>query len=664
MERTELVSTDYLVEARLHDRDYVAELFDRLHSDAVEVRDACGVRMGAVYLEDFCNMRELQIEPVYGDNVVGRNNDEDNLLSRVTKLSEAEIGYVRKVVFNKFGSDFVCCCDSERVAKKIVARIFSPTEFNVSYRESVLDLHDGDNVLFLSFNRIKLYRKVFKGKIASMIALNNSVLDSENRTVFYSKYEDLLNMLSSIGVTYFYGIIPEADQLTCLSDGARRRVSGYGTADYDFCADLLGGIESPDYIACMDQNRQSRVIDRGIFRSLMDCRGKFYNVVGGMRMTLGQPSKSVHTAYLFGPCTARGAMVSDGNTVASLLQKRLNESGGGWLVLNCGVGGGSDLENTYRYVLSLPLKSGDAVLFLESGSFLEDATVNGETIFNLSNDFNHNPPSNEWFLDRPAHCNVEANAVIAEAFFRKLSARTTSIDSASDSAALNRFKGQEKVFSDSLELRRYIDGISRLKFGMKTGESAGAILMHCNPMTLGHKYLITEALKDVDYLYVFLLSIDRSEIPYALRREMLLHETRDLGNVRVLDCGEFLGSPRVFPDYFTKDSKHHSRIDATKEVLVFCQYVAPALGITKRFVGTENRDFVTRQYNNQLKLILPMYSIELKELDRVTVDGRDVSAFLTRQLAHEGRWGDVEKQVSRHTLKLLRQHYGKEMANV
>lgn len=650
--------SDYLIDTRLDDKDYIAKLFDRLHCDAVEARTADGEHKGLVYLEEFCNMHEAVVEELGDQGVTEFSDVESKLLERVTRLSEREIEYIRNAILRKLNGRFVCCCDSMATAKAIVGRIFG-REPEVRYTESVFDLHDGEGVLFLSFNRIKLYRKAFKGRISAMLALNNVVLDCENRTVFYSKYKDLLDSLSSIGVICLYGIIPEADQLSCMSESAKERVLGYGKADYDFYSQLLGGMDSPDYVACLDQNVKSRVIDRGIYKSLQDCRGSFYNVTGGMRMTMGQPDEFAHTAYLFGPCTARGAMVSDGNTVASLLQKRLNESGGGWLVMNCGVGGGSDLENTYRYVLSLPLKAGDAVLFLESGAFLDDETVDGSMIFRLADDINANPPSGEWFLDRPAHCNAAANQIIAGSFFRRLSKRVVSACGTLDELALSRFRSENKVFADSCELSSYINDITPLKFDMKSGECAGAILMHCNPMTLGHKYLITEALKEVDYLYVFLLSIDRSEIPYRLRREMLLHETRGMENVRVLDCGEFLGTPKVFPEYFTKDSKRHARIDATKEVLVFCQYVAPALGISKRFVGTENRDFVTRQYNNQLKLILPMYGLVLKEIKRVTEGGNDVSAFLSRQHIHAGRWDEVRKQVSPYAYDLLLDFYAK-----
>ena len=648
------MTTEYLLLSKLDNHDYISSLFDKLKKDVLEVIDDNGNQVGLLYLEDFCNNQapKLVSRPVDYTNI--QHKFEEELLSQVQSLSETDIKYIATIIANKLSRRFVCCCDKKDVAIQILARIFNCKEYDIRCTESIFDLYDGDNVLFLSFNKIKLYRKAHKCRIRSLLALNNIILDSQNRVTFYNKYKDLLDSLSSIGVGCFYGIIPEAEHLTCISESARMRVAGYGRADYAFCADMLGGKMSSDFLACLNQNDLCHVIDNGIYNSLQDCNGHFYNVVGGMRMTVGQPTKFSHTVYIFGPCTARGAMVSDENTIASFLQKHFNQAGGDWIVLNCGVGGGTNLENSYRYVLSLPIKPGDVVIFIESGSFLEDETIDGKTVFRLSDEFNSRGPSGEWFLDRPAHCNAEANQIIADVLFRRVIAHVHTKGRSADITTLNRFRSPKKIFSESRELKLYINEISCHRFNNKKNESVGAILMHCNPMTRGHKYLITEALKSVDYLYVFLLSIDRSDFPYKLRKEMLIKDTQELKNVKILDCGEFQGSPKVFPAYFTKDTLRHSRIDATKEVLVFCQHIAPALGITKRFVGTENRDFVTRQYNNQLKLILPMYGIELIEVKRLTENGCDVSAFLTRELILKGRWDEVKHQVLPHTFEMLR----------
>lgn len=47
--------------------------------------------------------------------------------------------------------------------------------------------------------------------------------------------------------------------------------------------------------------------------------------------------------------------------------------------------------------------------------------------------------------------------------------------------------------------------------------SVGAAVMNCNPFTLGHRYLIEQAAKECDRLYVFVLSEDKSRFSVADR---------------------------------------------------------------------------------------------------------------------------------------------------
>ena len=45
--------------------------------------------------------------------------------------------------------------------------------------------------------------------------------------------------------------------------------------------------------------------------------------------------------------------------------------------------------------------------------------------------------------------------------------------------------------------------------------------MNCNPMTKGHLHLLETARKFVDYLYVFVVEEDKSDIPFAVRYAMV-----------------------------------------------------------------------------------------------------------------------------------------------
>ena len=71
--------------------------------------------------------------------------------------------------------------------------------------------------------------------------------------------------------------------------------------------------------------------------------------------------------------------------------------------------------------------------------------------------------------------------------------------------------------------------------------------------------------------------------------------------------------------------------------------IAPALGISKRFVGNEPYSPVTNAYNTKMKELLPAHGIELVEILRYGVDGDSsglaVSASRVRKLLKDG---DIE----------------------
>ena len=115
---------------------------------------------------------------------------------------------------------------------------------------------------------------------------------------------------------------------------------------------------------------------------------------------------------------------------------------------------------------------------------------------------------------------------------------------------------------------------------------------------------------------------------------MVRRGVADLANVVVLSGGRYAVSSLTFPSYFTKEenlAKAHTAIDAE----IFCRHIAPALGVTRRFVGTEPLSAVTAVYNETLKGRLPRAGIEVTELARLEKDGAPVSASRVRALLGE-----------------------------
>ena len=163
----------------------------------------------------------------------------------------------------------------------------------------------------------------------------------------------------------------------------------------------------------------------------------------------------------------------------------------------------------------------------------------------------------------------------------------------------------------------------------------GAVVVNCNPFTLGHRYLIEQASSVVDWLYVFVLSEDKSFFPADVRFDLVKKGTADLSNVIVCPTGKYMISSATFPTYFIKDKTKVDDIKCDMDIEVFSRKFAPALNITRRFVGTEPHSAVTNAYNQRLQKLLPDRGIELTIIERKTSDGAAISASRVRKLIEE-----------------------------
>ena len=184
------------------------------------------------------------------------------------------------------------------------------------------------------------------------------------------------------------------------------------------------------------------------------------------------------------------------------------------------------------------------------------------------------------------------------------------------------------------------------------GAVIGAAVMNCNPLTLGHRYLVEQAAVQCDTLYLFVVSEDKSAVPAADRRRIVEEATADLPNVHVVGTDRYLISSATFPDYFLKDKSRGGAVWTELDIAVFCR-AAKELGIRKRFVGSEPFCPTTGAYNAALAQSLPLQGIELIELPRLEREGTAISATAVRNLVAEGRWQDAERLVPAATWAYL-----------
>ena len=176
-------------------------------------------------------------------------------------------------------------------------------------------------------------------------------------------------------------------------------------------------------------------------------------------------------------------------------------------------------------------------------------------------------------------------------------------------------------------IEEFVSSLSTKKHSGKIG----ALVMNCNPFTLGHLSLIESAAAECDHVYVFVLSEDRSHFSAKDRLEMVKRGVGHLENVSVLQTGPYLISSATFPTYFIKDRDNATEIQCLLDIEIFAKYFAPAFSITTRYVGTEPYSPLTEKYNRALAEHLPKKGIDLVEVERATADGVAISASLVRE---------------------------------
>jgi [citrate (pro-3S)-lyase] ligase len=225
-------------------------------------------------------------------------------------------------------------------------------------------------------------------------------------------------------------------------------------------------------------------------------------------------------------------------------------------------------------------------------------------------------------------------------------------------------KPEETSFEDSPELnseqnaefRKYLLYLKRER--VETEGSVGAIVMNCNPFTLGHRYLAERAAAEVEILYVFVVEEDRSFFKFDDRFALVREGLSDLKNVRALRSGKFIISTITFPGYFSKDSAKEVAVDTSLDLELFAKYIVPSLGIGVRFAGSEPIDSVTRQYNRAMKETLPRYGVKFVEFERTEQGGEPISASRVRALLDEKNFDAIKTLVQDVTYRYLRQKYG------
>lgn len=337
--------------------------------------------------------------------------------------------------------------------------------------------------------------------------------------------------------------------------------------------------------------------------------------------------------------------MSDNETIEYYLKELLNKEGYLYDVINAG------LWKNFTYVwinrmITTEFNINDIVIVTLPNPILnylkKDFSL--KKYYILMNSFQNNmeylraPNIKNCFLDHPGHHNAVLNRIDAARIFK-------------DILPLLQFPSDKYFISWDIFLyykKRFmtIESVDK-------EQKIGSIVVNCNPFTKGHRYLIEEACKKVDVLYIFVVEEDASEISFADRLNMVLIGTQDIKKVRVLPSGEYLISKKTFEQYFSKDNVTQVD-DMGYDLHIFADVIAKELGITYRFVGEEPFDIVTRKYNEMMKKILPQSKIEVIEIPRkIGEDGQIISASRARKYIDEGNIKKVKVVLPEVIVKYL-----------
>ena len=198
--------------------------------------------------------------------------------------------------------------------------------------------------------------------------------------------------------------------------------------------------------------------------------------------------------------------------------------------------------------------------------------------------------------------------------------------------------------------------------GWGGASTVGVIVMNANPFTLGHKYLIEKAAAEVDHLFIIPVKEERSLFPYAERKAMIeqslstLNSPLSTKNGAVLSGSDYAISAATFPTYFLKQLSDAADTQMLLDIDIFCRHIAPALGATVRFVGSEPTDALTRRYNELLAEQLPKHGLRLKEIPRLQTEQTPISATTVRSLMAQGMFVEATKLVPPTTIPYLLAH--------
>lgn len=178
----------------------------------------------------------------------------------------------------------------------------------------------------------------------------------------------------------------------------------------------------------------------------------------------------------------------------------------------------------------------------------------------------------------------------------------------------------------------------------------GCVVLNGDPFTNGHLSLVEYAASLHKFVLVFVLEEEGSYFSFKERYAMAYLALKPLSRVLVLPSSKYIVSASTFPGYFLKTVDETTAEYAKYDAALFKKYFMPGLGIKKRYVGSEETDYM-RVYNNALKEVL---GDGLEIVPRFKENGEIISAKKVRALLKEGKPDEALEFIPRNNYAVFK----------
>lgn len=417
-----------------------------------------------------------------------------------------------------------------------------------------------------------------------------------------------------------------------------------------------------------------------------DGRSQYVNIVNHVRPAKDNPVEALHTVHILGDSTALGFHVMDEDTIGNCLQRFINDMRmwSGKKTMYCTLvyaAHGARYLEIHRRLRDVTIEKGDIVVVIclgdSSNNFMWFCKVNGVPFYDLQPHFNRPHSDGELFIDR-RHTNPNGNRKAGAILYNQLFVKPAKLSTphsfqhffhstSPHQAVYNGFESESLSFfqKDGLtstpEFMAFTQNLEVHWSRAWASSFTGAVVMNCNPFTLGHIYLTEVSGSHVDKLYLFIVEEEKSEFLFVERFNLAKLGVTHLLNTEVIPSGRFIISSRTLPEYFVKEQTQDVKVDASLDLDIFCQWVCLVLNIHVRFVGEEPFDMVTLQYNRAMMEILPKWGIQLQVRSRREISGQIVSASHVRALLKKQKFSDIARLVPEKIYSFLKEkHLPKE----